>query len=365
MIKKSRCLLYVSLLALFFSQNIFALVAQKSGKITMLRGKASYIRNSLENPLTKNFILLEGDKVKTSKKSFVRIKMYDDTVFSVGPQSEFLIKEFKYKPGTIRNTVYNIIQGKVRSLINKKAKKDETIQVNTEIVSMGVRGTEILTNAYLVKGNATTDSLLLSGKTETFVSGMKGGVIDLKTGQALNSSKVIMEGADSVTKISPETMKALRANPNAFLPNMQNALGKYINIESVLRSGLKLPPLPTAAGIGAATGAIGLASGLAKGAAGLLAGGSKDHSKEKQEIKNKKSAKKKAGDRLQHKNIIEQSHVIDIAKLPRDIQEAYLNRKQMRKEGTCYYWFYKEIPGYGNKERFRRERDCVDFDYDL
>lgn len=360
-------ILFLSLVFLTSSFEVMAqgIVADTAGTVTMLRGKANYSRQNQTAPITKGMELLSGDKVTTVGKSMVRIKTKDNSVFSVGPNSTFVIQNYQYKEGTIRNTVYNLVEGKLRSAINKKTKKGETVQINSEMVSLGVRGTEILSNAYMVKGNATADTLLLSGKADGFVSGMKGGVVDLGPGQALNSNKAIMEGASSVTKISPETLQALKNSPNAFLPNLQDSLGKFINVEDVLRKGLKLPPLPqAAAAAGAAMGAAaGLASGLAKGAAGLLAGGDSD--KEKSKAKEVKKKVKKKVDMMKHKNIIEQSRSVDISKLPRDIQEAYLKRKAMRKEGTCYYWFYKEIPGYGNKERFRRERDCVDFDYDL
>ena len=70
-------------------------------------------------------------------------------------------------------------------------------------------------------------------------------------------------------------------------------------------------------------------------------------------------------DILNHKNIVGHKGKVKWKSLPKDILEAYLSRKKMRKSGECYYWFYKKIPGYGDTERFRRERDCVDYDYDL
>ncbi|MBT7609205.1 MAG: FecR domain-containing protein [Bacteriovoracaceae bacterium] len=340
-----------------------AYCADHSGTVMLLRGDVKVLRSKKESPLTKGSFVHQGDIIKTGNKSFVKISMNDETMLSLGPLSRLVIQEFKYKKGSLRKTIYNLVEGKMRSLIRKKAKEKDIIQVNSDVISIAVRGTEILSNSYLVKGNATNDVMLLSGKAQGHVVGMKGGMLDLEAGQAFNSSSAVMEGPGSAIKISTETLKALKKNPNKFLPNMQDALGQYINLENVLRKGLSLAPL---AAIGGA--AIGLASGLVKGAARLMAEES-DKKEEKLKVKPmaKKNEKKKllAKDILNHKNIMGHKGKVKWAKLPQDILEAYLNRKKMRKDGACYYWFYKKIPGYGDTERFRRERDCVDYDYDL
>jgi hypothetical protein len=360
---KNKIYLMTFILTTLFSLNIFA--AKGSGTVSQLRGKVEVMRNKVVSTLSKGSLVQEGDEIKTQARSFIKIVMKDETTLSLGPNSKLVVKEFKYKDGGIRKTIYNLVKGKMRSLVRKKAKGKDSIQVNSEVISIGVRGTEILSNSYLVRGNPTNDVMLLSGKAEGHVVGMKGGMLDMKAGQAFNSNSAIMEGPGSATKISNSTLNTLKNNPNRFMPNMQNNLGKYIEFENVLRKGLNLPAL---AAVGGA--AIGLASGLAKGAGGLLAGGktNKEDKKNKvvkKAIKTKSKKKLNKNDILNHKNIIGHKGKVELAKLPQDILEAYLNRKKMRKDGSCYYWYYKKIPGYGNTERFRRERDCVDYDYDL
>jgi hypothetical protein len=340
--------------------------ADHSGRVALLKGKGTFERSKKVSPLASGLMVMEGDIIVTAAKSFVRIIMKDETTLSLGPKSKLVIQEFQYKQGTIRKTIYNLIEGKMRSFIRKKTKGNESVQVNSDTISIAVRGTEILSNSYLVKGNATNDVMLLSGKAEAHVMGMKGGMLDLKSGQALNSGKAIMEGG-AVTNVSAETINALKKNPNAFMPNMQDALGNYIKLESAIRSELNMSPLAAAALSG-----IGIGLGLANGAGALLAGSDSEERKNKVIVKKKKSMevkkrKKKLtkNDILNHKNIIGHKGKVKLSKLPQDILEAYLRKKKMRKSGECYYWFYKKIPGYGNTERFRRERDCVDYDYDL
>ena len=55
----------------------------------------------------------------------------------------------------------------------------------------------------------------------------------------------------------------------------------------------------------------------------------------------------------------------ELKKEPWDIRDALLRRKSLRAENQCFYWFYKSLPGGGELERFRRERDCDEYEYDL
>lgn len=337
---------------------------QSSGNIVKMVGKAWKLSKSLPKPiaLKKGSSVSSGDIIQTDKKSFVRIRMSDETILSVGPKSKLEIKHYEYKSNAIRKTIYNLQYGKLRSLINKKAKKGDEIKINTKVVAIGVRGTEILSNAYLVQKKATTDTMLLSGQANASVSGASKS-FDVTAGQVFNSNKFGTEGMKALEKVTPDTLAALKKNPNAFLPNLQLPSGKFIQFENLLRKGLGLPSLPASA-IGAGAGAI--AGALAGAAAGLAAGESDDDKKEAKPVAVKPAEKKVEQKRKgQHPNIIEQAGPVDLAKLPDDIREAYQKRKQMRKENECYYWFYKKIPGYGNVERFRRERDCDEYDYDL
>ncbi len=325
---------------------------QSSGSITKVIGKAWKLSKSLPKPvaLKEGSSVSSGDIVQTKSKSFVRIKMTDDTILSVGPESKLEIKHYEYKTNAIRKTIYNLQYGKLRSLINKKAKDGDEIKINTKIVAIGVRGTEILSNSYLVQKKATTDTMLLSGKANATMAG--GKPFNVGAGELFNSNKYAKTNA--LEKVTPETLEALKKNPNAFLPKLQLPSGEFTKFESLLRSGLGLPSLPTTA-IGAGVGA------LAGAAAGMIGGGSDDKEKVEKVAATPVQEKKKG----QHPNIIEQVGPVDLAKLPDDIREAYQKRKEMRKKNECYYWFYKKIPGYGNVERFRRERECDEYEYDL
>ncbi|MCO4754965.1 MAG: FecR domain-containing protein [Bacteriovoracaceae bacterium] len=338
-----------------------------SGSVIKLVGKALVLSKGEKKPTTlkKGASVKSGDIIKTGKKSFVRIQMSDKTTLSLGPKSKLVIKHYEYKSNVIRKTIYNLQYGKLRSLINKKANPEDQIKINSKVVSLAIRGTEILSNSYLVQKKATTDTMLLSGKANATVNGSSKAIksFDVKAGQVFNSNKFAnTEGLKALEKVSPDTLEALKNDPNKFLPKLQLPSGEFVKFESLLRSGLGLPSLPVA-GIGAGVGAV--AGALTGAAAGMLAGGSDKEEKMKEvAVKPVKKPKKKV-DMLKHSNIIEQASPIDLAKLPEDIRDAYLKRKHMKKENECYYWFYKKIPGYGNTERFRRERDCDEYDNDL
>jgi hypothetical protein len=359
--------LFISGALLFIALNTQA-ATQSSGSIVKLVGKAWKLSKSLPKPISlKNgSSVSSGDIVQTDKKSFVRIRMTDETILSVGSKSKLEIKHYEYQTNSIRKTIYKLQYGKLRSFIKKKAKEGDEIRVNTNAVAIGIRGTEILSNAYVVQNKATTDTMLLSGKANASVNGTSKAIksFEIKAGQVFNSNKFnSTEGLKALDKVAPETLEALKKNPNAFLPNLQLSTGKFLDFKNALRKGLGLPSLPVSA-VGAGAGAI--AGALTGTAAGLAAGNSGDDKKEDKAVVAKSASKKvEQKKKGQHPNIIEQAGPVDLAKLPDDIREAYQKRKQMRKENECYYWFYKKIPGYGNVERFRRERDCDEYDYDL
>ena len=162
----------LTVITLIFALNIEASTSS-SGNVIKLIGKAWKLSKNLPKPtpLRKGSSVSSGDIIQTEKKSFVKVEMTDETILSVGPNSKLEIKHYEYQTNSIRKTIYKLQYGKLRSLIKKKAKEGDEIRVNTKAVAMGIRGTEILSNAYVVQNKATTDTMLLSGHANASVNG--------------------------------------------------------------------------------------------------------------------------------------------------------------------------------------------------
>jgi hypothetical protein len=165
------------LLSMIFTQTVFA---KKVGRVTKLRGEV-YVTNVdnevVRKPLSVGEWIQEGDILESEKRSFVKVLMKDDTIFSIGPASKFAFEQFKMKTKNERSATYNLMTGKLRSVFTKKAPK-KTLLIKTPTAAMGVRGTEIVSDVYRVAGKVRTDIALLHGKLE--VTTKNGRKFDLR-----------------------------------------------------------------------------------------------------------------------------------------------------------------------------------------
>lgn len=160
--------------------------ASEIGKLVTVKGTVSVV--SLDGTVTEAKQLLplvQGDKITTGPSSYVKLLMQDDSVFQVGPNSEFALEDFKFKTKNERTAVYNLAKGQLRSWFVHKS-PDKTLTIKTPTASMGIRGTEILTDVYKDKsGSFKTDIALVRGKLEVAAAAL-GGKIMLSPGQLLD-----------------------------------------------------------------------------------------------------------------------------------------------------------------------------------
>ncbi|MBT3586508.1 MAG: FecR domain-containing protein [Halobacteriovoraceae bacterium] len=161
-------LIIKTLLLLFITPLAFASTPKPIGQIVFLKGKAFLLNKNGKNRITvkKGTPLFQGQRVKTEAASIARIKMIDETLFTLGPNSIFTVETFKMKTKWDRQAIYKLIHGKLRGAMPVKLKKGD-IAVETRTVSMAVRGTEFLINANKNKKmEHTTQIALLSGKVD-------------------------------------------------------------------------------------------------------------------------------------------------------------------------------------------------------
>jgi len=89
--------------------------------------------------------LEEGTKVITGSSGHVRVKLPDDTTFTIGPNSDIVIDSFVYNPDSTPKTivasvskgVFRWVTGKTKPLIDPAEMK-----VNVPIGYLGIRGTD-------------------------------------------------------------------------------------------------------------------------------------------------------------------------------------------------------------------------------
>lgn len=123
------------------NRETVGIVKAVSGKVFLqLAGEAQSVE------AVANMKLAAGDSVKTGSDGSAGLIFRDDTVISLGPNSEFAIEDFQFKPvkrelsfvGRMLRGTINYISGQVAKLAPEK------VRLETPDATLGVRGTQIL-----------------------------------------------------------------------------------------------------------------------------------------------------------------------------------------------------------------------------
>lgn len=164
-----------------------SLQAESIGKLVKVKGDVQIVSESGESVSAKALDELDtGAMIKTGSGSYAKLIMKDDTVFQLGPNSDFSLDQFEFKTKNERTATYSLAKGQLRSWFVHKA-PDKTLNIKTPTASMGIRGTEILTDVYSdTEGNSKTDIALVRGKLEV-ASAALGEKIMLSPGQMLDN----------------------------------------------------------------------------------------------------------------------------------------------------------------------------------
>lgn len=152
----------LSLLLLLFTVNTFA--ANEIGYITKVIGDVYKISADDKKEVKVSFhdqIKLK-DTLFTKNKSIVAVKLGDDTVFTIAPNSKFVFHNMIFSENK-RAMNFELAQGKVRGMISPSKAKENNVKLHTKTMVMGIRGTEILLNHSGTGKNEFSEAALMSG----------------------------------------------------------------------------------------------------------------------------------------------------------------------------------------------------------
>ena len=205
--------LIVFLSTLLFSLQLFS--ADFIGRVTKMRGTIMKVNKAanINEPLKEGSKINIGDSLISESGSFAKVLMVDDTVFSIGPNTEFAFENFKMKTANDRDATYNLVRGKLRSMFTRKA-PTRSLKIKTPLASMAVRGTEIVSDVYKVNGKMRADIGLLSGKLE--VHSKEGKIYNLKPKdvfEAVRGGKKMAKANFKMRKMDNKVFEALKRSP--------------------------------------------------------------------------------------------------------------------------------------------------------
>ncbi len=157
-IRRSVWLLVIGVWSLVMGLSGIAVAKDDVGTMVAVRNKAIIERDKKEvEAKVKDSILLK-DTVVTLEASKAKMLFIDDSVLTMGEKSKVVIREFVYSKDKGGRSIFNLIDGKMRSVVGKT-----NFEVHTPTAVAAARGTVILFEAGIREGKGFTTIICLEG----------------------------------------------------------------------------------------------------------------------------------------------------------------------------------------------------------
>ncbi len=132
------------------------------GDVTVQSGEMEALQAVVSEPI---FL---GDNVNSAKSSTLQILLMDETTFTVGPSCELTIDKFVYNPNSNSNSMSaKVKNGAFRFMSgNVSRSQNSTVEIDSPIASMGVRGT-------IVEGAVGPEAVRLTRMAGALPAGVK------------------------------------------------------------------------------------------------------------------------------------------------------------------------------------------------
>lgn len=154
----------IILLLLISFCTIFASI----GKITSVKGKANIQRGTYFTKAVIGYELESKDIISTKDNSYVKVKLNDNTIISIGKNSALNIEEFVYDAAipASSKTNLNFFKGAFKTITGKIGKLNPSkFKLKTKTASIGIRGTIIVGNQRKIACTQGSITVSSGGKT--------------------------------------------------------------------------------------------------------------------------------------------------------------------------------------------------------
>lgn len=158
----NRIILSLMLLSSFALANVV-------GTITALKGSASIDRDGSNIVAALGAKLNEKDTIKTEDKSKVQVIFNDETIITIGKNSNFSISEYLFEESKTAVAKFGLFSGAMRTITGKIGKvAPDKFSVATKTALIGIRGTNF---TILAAEDGTTQVFCTFGAISVTVSG--------------------------------------------------------------------------------------------------------------------------------------------------------------------------------------------------
>ena len=157
-----------------------ALASEQAGVSAAVTGQVALSRPQIvtARPVVSGEPILLQDTIRSGVRSGAQIMLLDQTVFTIGPESELVVDEFVYDPGTNAGKMSaKLAQGVFRFVSGTMAKKHpEDVTLALPSGTLGVRGTLV---GGRVDGATKSSLLVLLGEGRENDTGAPAGEIEV------------------------------------------------------------------------------------------------------------------------------------------------------------------------------------------
>lgn len=136
---------------------LIGVVEETKGFPSVIRGQRTYL-------LAKQSRIYQGDIIETDRESKIKLKMLDDTTFALGPNSHFVLHEYKYSETESAPVAQmSLTSGSLRSKTAKLMQaRRPSFKINTPQALIGIRGTDFWSG--FIFGDNTLDVAMIEGR---------------------------------------------------------------------------------------------------------------------------------------------------------------------------------------------------------
>jgi len=167
MYKRSIALIFLLTLVVAFvpARNSHSQGLKPIGIVTAVDGRASVNGPRGIEELAVGSALYLGDTLTTQSASGIKILLDDDTLITLGENAEFELTEFIYTPQENRSTVFSLLKGTLKALVEKLGGGTSKVEFVTPRGIAGIKGTTLYLDAdngifYVLEGEAIVKGIV-------------------------------------------------------------------------------------------------------------------------------------------------------------------------------------------------------------
>ena len=115
--------------------------AESVGRAASVVPSADFTRGTIVRTLTIDEALEQDDRIRTSQGGSIQVRFLDDTLLTIGPNSEILLDKFVFDGSKAKSLSIEVVRGAMRFVSGTS--DHSAYEIKTPVATIGVRGTVV------------------------------------------------------------------------------------------------------------------------------------------------------------------------------------------------------------------------------